>query len=241
MSYFEKRLKEIRQENIQKYGVDNCDSEGNVYKPFLEKEGDVIDKNKKFVVYFCYLEDELVYIGEGRIGRQEHCTSGCSHVYELNKAHFEGKNIRVSVEFAFDTKEEAQSKEMECIIKYKPELNTRYLKTNFMQENKRAYTSKVKRWEKLILSLGMNKTNTNRALRIFHCLIENYTFSVLESGKLKRYWIAYSAPELNVFRRSPEAIESLKNMIPYWLSEDLICIKFSLPSDQEHSDEKEEI
>ena len=41
-------------------------------------------------VYLCYLEDEIVYIGSGKLNRHKHCNSGTSHVYALNKLRFEG-------------------------------------------------------------------------------------------------------------------------------------------------------
>jgi len=39
-------------------------------------------------VYLCYLEDEIVYVGSGKLNRHKHCNSGISHVYELNRLHF---------------------------------------------------------------------------------------------------------------------------------------------------------
>jgi hypothetical protein len=132
-----------------------------------------------------------------------------------------------------------EGKPLECILRYKPELNTRYLKTNVMPDNRRLYLVKVKKWEKFIISLGMNKTNTNRAISLFNSLIQHYTFHILESGKLKRSWIVDTAPEFYVFRRKPDFFEFTKHLIPYWFSEDLTYMKFSLPIDEEYLDEKE--
>lgn len=50
---------------------------------------------KDYVAYFAFLEGELVYIGKGYRGREFHLTTGTSHVYEANKAHFEGKTLEV--------------------------------------------------------------------------------------------------------------------------------------------------
>jgi len=50
---------------------------------------------KNYVVYFAFLGGELVYIGKGFKGREFHLTTGTSHVYEANKAHFEGKTLEV--------------------------------------------------------------------------------------------------------------------------------------------------
>ena len=37
-----------------------------------------------YEVYACKYNGEYVYIGSGKHGRHRHCTSGRSHVYELN-------------------------------------------------------------------------------------------------------------------------------------------------------------
>ena len=47
--------------------------------------------SKHFEVYICKLDGNIIYIGSGANGRHKHCNSGCSHVYDLNKLHFEGK------------------------------------------------------------------------------------------------------------------------------------------------------
>ena len=38
-----------------------------------------------YEVYVCKLNDEVLYVGQGKLGRHKHCNSGCSHVYELYK------------------------------------------------------------------------------------------------------------------------------------------------------------
>ena len=52
---------------------------------------------KGYEVYVCKNGSEVVYIGEGRFGRHKHCNSGTSHVYELNKLHFDGVVLEVDV------------------------------------------------------------------------------------------------------------------------------------------------
>lgn len=49
-----------------------------------------------YEVYVCKLNDEVLYVGQGKLGRHNHCKSGCSHVYELNKLHFLGEKNRGS-------------------------------------------------------------------------------------------------------------------------------------------------
>ena len=50
-----------------------------------------------YLVYAAYVDDTLVYLGSGLEGRQNHCTSGCSHVIELNHSQGQGKEVRVEV------------------------------------------------------------------------------------------------------------------------------------------------
>lgn len=77
---------------------------------------------KSYEVYECYNGTELVYIGQGCVGRHKHCNSGVSHVYELNKLHFEGVVFNVKVE-PCATKDEALKIEFEKIQRYNPKLN----------------------------------------------------------------------------------------------------------------------
>ena len=51
-----------------------------------------------YEVYMCKLNDEVLYVGQGASGRHKHCNSGSSHVYELNKLHFQGKTFDVDPE-----------------------------------------------------------------------------------------------------------------------------------------------
>lgn len=53
--------------------------------------------DSRYLVYAAYVDNTLVYIGSGLEGRQNHCTSGCSHVVELNHSQGQGKEIRVEV------------------------------------------------------------------------------------------------------------------------------------------------
>lgn len=41
-----------------------------------------------YVVYCCFTEKEVLYVGNGKIGREKHCESGTSHVYKLNEHYF---------------------------------------------------------------------------------------------------------------------------------------------------------
>lgn len=78
-----------------------------------------------YLVYAAKHDDEIVYIGSGVNGRERHCISGCSHVYELNKLHFNNKNISVTVMERFETKDESLAREKVLIEKYKPRYNVK--------------------------------------------------------------------------------------------------------------------
>lgn len=50
-----------------------------------------------YYVYGCYIEGVLRYVGMGKGSRYMHCTSGTSSSYELNRDHFDGKDMRVDI------------------------------------------------------------------------------------------------------------------------------------------------
>ena len=81
-------------------------------------------------MYLCKHEGVVVYVGQGNYNRHKHCNSGTSHVYELNKLHFQGVVFEVDVTI-LDNKEVAVKKEKELIKKYLPKFNK-----DFMQKDK---------------------------------------------------------------------------------------------------------
>lgn len=81
-----------------------------------------VKKHEVFEVYICRYNGEIVYVGEGRKGRSSHCNSGTSHVYELNKLHFEGVVFEVEVTVV-PSKTIALEKEKELIRTYQPRFN----------------------------------------------------------------------------------------------------------------------
>lgn len=84
----------------------------------------------KHYVYIARLDGEVVYIGKGTGERYTHVTSGTSHCYLANKAHFEGKNVTVEVTEHFETSEEALAREAELIEHYKPVWNYQHRPAN---------------------------------------------------------------------------------------------------------------
>lgn len=85
-------------------------------------------KNYNYTVYVVKLEDEIVYIGSGLKDRYHHCTSGTSHVYDLNRLHFEGKVVDVQVIKTHITKQESLVIEKELILRHRPTFNKVYLR-----------------------------------------------------------------------------------------------------------------
>ena len=74
-------------------------------------------KNKE--VYLAYgLEDELLYVGQGNIGRNKHCLNGCSHNKSLNRYYFlngEDGSITTKVYSYYECEKEAIVKEVNKI------------------------------------------------------------------------------------------------------------------------------
>ena len=79
-----------------------------------------------YEVYMCKVNGEIVYIGQGKVGRSRHCVSGISHVYELNRMHFSEMRNSVEVEIVkfFVSKDDALKLELDLIKKHLPRFNT---------------------------------------------------------------------------------------------------------------------
>lgn len=84
---------------------------------------------EKFELYCCYDKGKLLYVGSGALYRHKHCNSGTSHVYELNKLHFQGVIFDVKVKY-FETREDALEEEQKLIREHLPELNKVYTTRN---------------------------------------------------------------------------------------------------------------
>ena len=92
--------------------------------------GSIVSKNCLYEVYACYHNDEIVYIGSGKKGRNKHCMSGISQNYDLNKLHFTDKdNVSVTVIKYFSDKNVSLAYEKDMIKLYKPKFNKVYITT----------------------------------------------------------------------------------------------------------------
>ena len=78
----------------------------------------------KYVVYIAHDGDNAVYVGQGVEHRYKHVNSGCSHVYELNKDHFNKIEYQMEV-LVIDDKELAEELEEIFIAMFAPKYNKR--------------------------------------------------------------------------------------------------------------------
>ena len=86
-----------------------------------------IEKSKqpvRYVVYIAHDGDTVVYVGQGVGHRYKHVNSGCSHVYELNKDHFNKIEYHIEVLLVND-KEFAEELEEIFIAMFTPKYNKR--------------------------------------------------------------------------------------------------------------------
>lgn len=95
------------------------------------------DQYTKFVVYKASIDTEIVYVGEGLNGRENHCKSGVSSVYGLNHALFNGIEIDLEVVGKFHTKEEAIQLEASLIYEKIPRFN------KYCQKSKTRHSSVI--------------------------------------------------------------------------------------------------
>ena len=144
---------------------------------------------KKYEVYLTRHNGKVVYVGEGVEGRSKHVNSGTSHVYALNKLHFEGVIFKVEAMY-FDSKQEARDKEVELINTYSPEFNKMHMKNKsgglWIQKNTllRFYADQSRTVERvartrllkyIIENIGVNNVvsiNTREHPKIWKCLLQ---------------------------------------------------------------------
>jgi hypothetical protein len=131
----------------------------------------------KYIVYAAKHKDEIVYIGSGVNGREKHCISGCSHVYELNKLHFKKADISIHVLDRFMTKEESLVAEKELISEYKPKYNVRdHPYSNWMFQ-----FEVISKWEKYFKVVDSENYKSN--VDLLKELLGSFSFIELISDK----------------------------------------------------------
>lgn len=136
-----------------------------------------------YEVYKCRLDGNVIYVGQGKTNRHKHCNSGCSHVYELNKMHFQGIVFDVAVK-RVKTKYDAILLENHYIQKYKPKYNTvgiadnRQEVANVRAAFKKALTDDIK-YTRLPLS------QKNKMYKIIDEFIKYHTHNDLTENGLR--------------------------------------------------------
>lgn len=108
------------------------DFEYKLYGEFkaLEKEYEgvdrVLEKLEGFYVYKGSINGVVMYVGMGSLDRMLHLNSGTSHVYEANKAHFNGVTVDVYKVKDGLTRTEALTFERQLIEDEQPQWNLTY-------------------------------------------------------------------------------------------------------------------
>ena len=109
---------------------------------------------KKKEIYIAYgLNDEVLYVGQGNIGRNAHCYSGASHNKHLNKYYFlngEDGCIRTEVVNTTACEKDALSIESKLIKELLPLFNSLHqpkpdiVRPNFTRDSKDYYVLHIK-------------------------------------------------------------------------------------------------
>ena len=109
-------------------------------------------------VYIAYSKNrEVLYVGQGNIGRHRHCVSGCSHNKELNRYYFlNGEDMSMTIEVVkvFDSEEDSLKFEDGLIILHNPRFNIKSSRSNhvsYMREAKDFY----KDFENKLIDAGL--------------------------------------------------------------------------------------
>jgi hypothetical protein len=131
----------------------------------------------KYIVYKVTHNSKVIYIGSGLVGRDAHVTSGCSHVYELNRLHFQGVVPDVEVVFR-GSKEDTLHYEKGLIISYKPTFNKKH-NPNFNFNTK---VGLKERWVEYFSKLPTD-VKRRQCLRALDAMLTEYGICGLTTGK----------------------------------------------------------
>ena len=114
-------------------------------------------------VYIAYGENnEVLYVGQGNIGRHKHCLGGTSHCRELNRYYFNnGENsIFVDVVFQGITKDEAVMQELLLIDKLNPKFNTVIPSNGNNKPIRKKQTNYAKTMKRYVEAINNNDKDT---------------------------------------------------------------------------------
>ena len=161
---------------------------------------------KIYEVYLCKHEGVVVYVGQGNYNRHKHCNSGTSHVYELNKLHFQGAVFDVEVTI-LDNKDVAIKKEKELIKKYLPKFNK-----DFMQKDKQLKGQERALFKATWLSHINNSQSTQARRERLYVVVDEFMMyhthdMVKEEGLLLRSHWNYEVANL---RKIASVVKNLR-------------------------------
>jgi excinuclease UvrABC nuclease subunit len=136
-------------------------------------------KEKSFVVYIARsIDGTVLYVGHGAEGREKHCASGTSHVYELNKMHFSGQKITTEVVFRSLCKNKANDVEYEKIKEFNPVFN----KMTIGRDGFICYSSTYKSIRDFLSGGNYSSGACRKASDIIEGLVSTFKFTSLVVG-----------------------------------------------------------
>lgn len=129
----------------------------------------------------------ILYIGSGRHNRHKHCESGCSHVYELNRMHFNGETFQTKILHTNLTKEYSIEVEKKLITLHQPPLNKQFMKN----DNRKIVMGDGKRLKEKLLDIISQLDARNPILYKFkhqvEYFVDTYKLQWLISGIKVKY------------------------------------------------------
>lgn len=200
--------------------------------------------NFKKEVYIAYgLDNEVLYVGQGNIGRSSHCYSGASHNKHLNRYYFlngEDGSIRTEIFAYTNCEKDAVKIEIDLIKELSPTCNSIHqikpdiIRPNFTRDSKEYYNSYLEllsctdsnRATELKLQMqGILDFNKNLDKMLEHITIEEIKSTYYNSTKSRRKYnntvgVCQSSQgktsaikELNISKGSFKSYSELKEII----------------------------
>ena len=151
----------------------------------------------------CKVDGEIVYVGQGQVGRSRHCVSGISHVYGLNKLHFSEMRDSVEVDVVkfFLSKDDALKLELDLIKKHLPRFNTVHKPSAHKNDLKN-----FSHYRKIMLDTPENMTKIHVDLynKLYKEFFDFYQYKNTVSGDIIIYSIHHflSIEKLNLSKLS---------------------------------------
>lgn len=146
----------------------------------MRKPKQQIDSHEVYAVFDS--NEMIIYIGSGQHNRHKHCTSGCSHVYELNKMHFNNEPFHTKLLHVNLTKEKSLEIEKKLIDTHQPRFNQQFMKN----DNRKLMMGEWKHLKEKLLGIVDKLDGRNMVLYKFksqvECFIDTYKLQWLIAG-----------------------------------------------------------